>query len=63
MVCLCLAGAGCSGVGRGASVEGAGGGDPVAVLHRAADRLVAAGSAKARTAMQMASGGTRVTIR
>lgn len=47
----------------GASVQGAGGGDPVAVLHRAADRLVAAGSAKARTAMQMASGGTRVTIR
>ncbi|WP_333745036.1 hypothetical protein [Streptomyces ardesiacus] len=63
VVCLCLAGAGCSGVGRGASVEGVGGGDPVAVLHRAADRLVAAGSAKARTAMQMASGGTRVTIR
>ncbi|MFF0539481.1 hypothetical protein ACWDF1_32490 [Streptomyces coelicoflavus] len=63
VVCVCLAGAGCSGAGQGASVEGAGGGDPVAVLHRAADRLVAAGSAKARTAMQMASGGTRVTIR
>lgn len=62
-VCVCLALAGCSGSGQGASVQGAGGGDPVAVLHRAADRLVAAGSAKARTAMQMASGGTRVTIR
>ncbi|UXI79506.1 hypothetical protein N6Q81_16430, partial [Streptomyces vinaceusdrappus] len=44
-------------------VQGQGAGDPVAVLHRAADRLVAAGSARARTAMEMASGGTRVTIR
>ncbi|MFB6555760.1 hypothetical protein [Streptomyces sp. NPDC056405] len=61
VVCVCLAGSGCS--GQGAAVQGAGGGDPVAVLHRAADRLVAAGSAKARTAMEMASGGTRVTIR
>ncbi|PPS75822.1 hypothetical protein [Streptomyces sp. MH60] len=61
VVCVCLAVAGCS--GQGAAVQGADGGDPVAVLHRAADRLVAAGSAKARTAMQMASGGTRVTIR
>ncbi|MFE0799849.1 hypothetical protein [Streptomyces sp. NPDC058812] len=61
VICVCLAGSGCS--GQGAAVQGAGGGDPVAVLHRAADRLVAAGSAKARTAMEMASGGTRVTIR
>ncbi|MFJ8147327.1 hypothetical protein ACIQ6R_19930 [Streptomyces sp. NPDC096048] len=61
VICVCLAGSGCS--GRGAAADGAGGGDPVAVLHRAADRLVAAGSAKARTAMEMASGGTRVTIR
>ncbi|MFC7892525.1 hypothetical protein [Streptomyces sp. NPDC057381] len=61
VVCVWLAGSGCS--GEGAAVQGAGGGDPVAVLHRAADRLVAAGSAKARTAMEMASGGTRVTIR
>jgi hypothetical protein len=60
-VCVCLAVAGCS--AQGAAVQGADGGDPVAVLHRAADRLVAAGSAKTRTAMQMASGGTRVTIR
>ncbi|MFE1010984.1 hypothetical protein ACFW4M_06755 [Streptomyces sp. NPDC058794] len=61
VVCVWLAGSGCS--GEGAAVRGAGGGDPVAVLQRAADRLVAAGSAKARTAMEMASGGTRVTIR
>ncbi|WP_053914747.1 hypothetical protein VM636_16375 [Streptomyces sp. SCSIO 75703] len=57
----CLGGAGCS--GEGAAVQDAAAGDPVAVLHGAADRLVAAGSAKARTAMEMASGGTRVTIR
>ncbi|WP_369181123.1 hypothetical protein [Streptomyces mutabilis] len=61
VVCVWLAGSGCS--WQGAAVQGAGAGDPVAVLHRAADRLVAAGSAKARTAMEMASGGTRVTIR
>ncbi|MGX1029630.1 hypothetical protein RKD38_004311 [Streptomyces ambofaciens] len=60
-VCVCLVVAGCS--AQGAAVQGADGGDPVAVLHRAADRLVAARSAKTRTAMQMASGGTRVTIR
>ncbi|MEU0474734.1 hypothetical protein ACFW5S_25410 [Streptomyces olivaceus] len=61
VVCVCLAGAGCS--GQGAAVQGANAGDPVAVLHRAADRLVDAKSAKTRTAMEMASGGTRVTIR
>jgi hypothetical protein len=61
VVCVCLAGAGCS--GPGTAVEGSEAADPVAVLHRAADRLVAAGSAKTRTAMEMASGGTRVTIR
>ena len=56
-----LAAAGCS--GQGAAVQDARSGDPVRVLHGAADRLVAAGSSKARTAMEMASGGTRVTIR
>jgi hypothetical protein len=35
----------------------------VVLLHRAADRLVEAGSSKARTSMEMAAGGTRVTIR
>ncbi|MGK5696776.1 hypothetical protein ACSNOJ_28480, partial [Streptomyces sp. URMC 128] len=39
------------------------GGDAVVVLQRAADRLVEAGSSKARTSMEMAAGGTRVTIR
>ncbi|MFJ8469298.1 hypothetical protein [Streptomyces swartbergensis] len=52
---------GCTG---GDAVAGdARGGDAVVVLHRAADRLVEAGSSKARTSMEMAAGGTRVTIR
>ncbi|MFI8947967.1 hypothetical protein ACIGO6_15845 [Streptomyces sp. NPDC053750] len=62
LVCVCLAGGACSGEGTTA-VQGSGTGEPVAVLHRAADRLVAAGSAKAHTAVEMASGGTRVTVR
>ncbi|MDI5906507.1 hypothetical protein, partial [Streptomyces sp. 12257] len=37
--------------------------DPVAALRRAADALEDAGSSKARTSMEMATGGTRVTIR
>ncbi|GHB77899.1 lipoprotein [Streptomyces viridiviolaceus] len=61
VVCGCLGAAGCS--GEGAAAQGAHGADAVSALHRAADRLVAAGSSKARTAMEMASGGTRVTIR
>ncbi|MEV6804135.1 hypothetical protein ACH4NF_33375 [Streptomyces sp. NPDC017248] len=53
---------GCS--GSGAAAEGVpGAGDPVAVLHRAADALRSAGSSKATTSMEMATGGTRVTIR
>ncbi|WP_060889786.1 hypothetical protein, partial [Streptomyces scabiei] len=36
--------------------------DPVDLLHRAAPALVRAGSSKARTEMEMATGGTRVTI-
>ncbi|ANB07185.1 hypothetical protein SAM40697_3227 [Streptomyces ambofaciens] len=61
LVGACLAGSACS--GQGAAAQGPGAGDPVVVLQGSADRLVAAGSAKARTAMEMASGGTRVTIR
>ncbi|MCX5012664.1 hypothetical protein OG765_16880 [Streptomyces sp. NBC_00555] len=36
--------------------------DAAAVVRGAADALMAAGSARARTAMEMATGGTRVTI-
>ncbi|MET8572856.1 hypothetical protein [Streptomyces sp. NPDC004783] len=61
VVCGGLAGTGCS--GEDASVQEARAGDPVRELEQAADRLVAAGSSKARTAVEMASGGTRVTIR
>ena len=53
-----------------AGVGGCGGGaeagdrnaDPTQTVRRAADRLVREGSSEARTSMQMASGGTRVTI-
>jgi len=37
--------------------------DSAAAVHRAADRLVREGSSQARTSMEMATGGTRVTIR
>ncbi|MFJ1914378.1 hypothetical protein ACIOGX_20935 [Streptomyces sp. NPDC088147] len=53
--------AGCSGSG-GAVADDRPGSDPAAVL-RAADALLAAGSSKASTSMEMAAGGTRVTIR
>jgi len=49
-------------VGAG-TADARGGGDAVAVVRRAADTLVAAGSSQARTSMEMATGGTRVTIR
>ncbi|MGW6543097.1 hypothetical protein ACWGBH_09600 [Streptomyces massasporeus] len=56
-----LGAAGCSG---GDAVAGdSRGGDPVVTLRKAADRLIGAGSSKARTSMEMAAGGTRVTIR
>ncbi|GAB2752777.1 hypothetical protein [Streptomyces bullii] len=60
-VCVCLGTGGCS--GSDAVAEDARGGDAVAVLRQAADRLLDAGSSKARTSMEMATGGTRVTIR
>ncbi|GAB1336438.1 lipoprotein [Streptomyces sp. E-15] len=53
---------GCSGSGAAAE-DVKGGGDPVATLRRAADALRDAGSSKAGTSMEMATGGTRVTIR
>ncbi|MET9453311.1 hypothetical protein [Streptomyces cinerochromogenes] len=53
---------GCAGSGAAAEdVKGAG--DPVAALHRAARALRDAGTSKAGTSMEMATGGTRVTIR
>ncbi|MFI8194609.1 hypothetical protein ACIF8T_38875 [Streptomyces sp. NPDC085946] len=60
-VWVCLGASGCS--DGGAAAGDARPGAPVATLHRAADRLAAAGSSKARTSMEMATGGTRVTIR
>jgi hypothetical protein len=54
---------GCSGSGVAAEDVKSGAGDPVAALARAADTLRDAGSSKAGTAMEMAAGGTRVTIR
>ncbi|MCF3122033.1 hypothetical protein [Streptomyces silaceus] len=53
--------AGCS--RTGAAADGRHGGDPRAVVRKSADSLVRAGGSKARTSMEMASGGTRVTIR
>ncbi|MFL6000973.1 MAG: hypothetical protein ACJ736_42945 [Streptomyces sp.] len=47
----------------GATLDDAHAADPVKTLRRAADALVDAGSSKASTSMEMATGGTRVTIR
>ncbi|MET8078846.1 hypothetical protein [Streptomyces sp. NPDC005303] len=59
MACVCATS--CSGSGAGLADERAA--DPVGTLRRAADTLVEAGSSKASTSMEMATGGTRVTIR
>jgi hypothetical protein len=60
-VCLgCLGASGCSG---GATAEDARSADPVPLLRQAGENLVAAGTSKATTSMEMATGGTRVTIR
>ncbi|GGY28478.1 hypothetical protein [Streptomyces djakartensis] len=61
---MAVVGLGAGGCAGGDAVAGdSGRGDAVAVLRQAADRLVEAGSSKARTSMEMATGGTRVTIR
>ncbi|WP_406008142.1 hypothetical protein OG440_19900 [Streptomyces sp. NBC_00637] len=57
----CAGAAGCS--AGGAAAEDGRAADPVETLHRAADTLVEAGTSRARTSMEMATGGTRVTIR
>ncbi|MFJ9423327.1 hypothetical protein [Streptomyces sp. NPDC101249] len=59
-VVVCLGAGGCAG---GAAAEGSPPADPLDTLHRAADALVDAGTSRARTSMEMATGGTRVTIR
>ncbi|POX52762.1 hypothetical protein C3489_17480 [Streptomyces sp. Ru71] len=62
MVGVCAGAAGCSGSGAAAE-DARGADDVVGMLRQSADRLAAAGTSKARTAMEMATGGTRVTIR
>ncbi|WP_432139547.1 MULTISPECIES: hypothetical protein [unclassified Streptomyces] len=57
----CAGATGCG--GGGAAADEGRPADPVQVLHRAADTLRDAGSSKATTSMEMATGGTRVTIR
>ncbi|MEU5888217.1 hypothetical protein ABZ835_15475 [Streptomyces sp. NPDC047461] len=59
---FCAGAAGCAGSGVAAE-DGRSSGDAVEVVRVAADRLVEARSSKARTSMEMATGGTRVTIR
>jgi hypothetical protein len=59
MACACATGC----AGSGAALDDARAADPVGTLRRAADTLVDAGSSKTRTSMEMATGGTRVTIR
>ncbi|MEV0324272.1 hypothetical protein ACIBKX_40025 [Streptomyces sp. NPDC050658] len=53
---------GCSGSGAAAD-DSPSAEDAVDAVRGSADTLVRAGSSKARTSMEMASGGTRVTIR
>ncbi|MFC6984329.1 hypothetical protein [Streptomyces cirratus] len=60
---VALALAATSGCGGPASGDDRPPQDPAAVVRGAADALTGAGSAQARTAMEMATGGTRVTIR
>ncbi|WP_435228974.1 hypothetical protein [Streptomyces sp. Tue6028] len=59
---LAVCATGCAGGGAAADDARTGSGT-VEALHRAAATLERAGSAKARTSMEMATGGTRVTIR
>ncbi|KUL24469.1 hypothetical protein [Streptomyces regalis] len=61
VLCVCLAGSGCA--QSGAAAEDAREGEAVQAVRSAADALVGARSSKARTSMEMATGGTRVTIR
>ncbi|WNM36798.1 hypothetical protein RKE30_40295 [Streptomyces sp. Li-HN-5-11] len=60
VVCACATG--CSGSGAAAE-DARAAADPVRTLRQSADALLEAGSSQARTSMEMAAGGTRVTIR
>ncbi|MEV5335733.1 hypothetical protein [Streptomyces werraensis] len=61
---VCCLGLGAAGCARSDAVaQGPPAGDPVQVLRTAADALVKAGSSQTRTSLEMATGGTRVTIR
>ncbi|MFJ6309723.1 hypothetical protein [Streptomyces althioticus] len=61
---VCCLGFGAAGCARSDAVaQGPPAGDPVQVLRTAADALVEAGSSQTRTSLEMATGGTRVTIR
>lgn len=69
-VCVAVAVAALGGCGAASGTVADGGagdarppGDPAVAVRGAADALAATGSARARTAMEMATGGTRVTIR
>jgi hypothetical protein len=62
MAWACLGTTACQSSGAAADDDAARA-DPVPALHRAADVLVAARTSKAHTSMEMATGGTRVTIR
>ncbi|MDQ0933685.1 hypothetical protein [Streptomyces turgidiscabies] len=54
---------GCTAGGEATIDDARPAGDAVGVLHRAAAALVEAGTSRATTSMEMATGGTRVTIR
>ncbi|MFF7181768.1 hypothetical protein [Streptomyces sp. NPDC008121] len=60
-VAAALVGAAASGCSAPADAKP--GGDPTATVRGAADVLARAGTSKATTSMEMAAGGTRVTIR
>jgi hypothetical protein len=60
LVCACATA--CSGAGLAAE-DARAAHDPVRTVRQASGALLAAGSSQARTAMEMATGGTRVTIR
>ncbi|HLL36783.1 hypothetical protein [Streptomyces sp.] len=62
MAWVCLGATGCQSDGAAAD-DTRPAAEAVPTLHRAAEALVAARTSRARTSMEMATGGTRVTIR